>query len=127
MRKITLEIYYLPMCCSSSVCGPRVDPELERFSSCLEWLKTQNVEVIRYNLSSYPVAFVSHESVRNALEEQGKECLPLVLVNDYIVSKGIYPCKDELMTFLEIAADEKFGNKNSDSGAQCCNGGGQCC
>ncbi len=127
MRKITLEIYYLSMCCSNSFCGPHVDPGLERFSSDLERLKTQNVEVIWHDLSYIPAAFVTHESVRNALEEQGKECLPLILVDGYIVCKGTYPCKDELITFLEIPANEKFGNKISDYGAQCCNGSGQCC
>ncbi len=121
MRNITLEIYYLPLCCPNSICGPRIDPEMERFSSYLEWLKTQNIEVERYDLSSYPVEFVSHKSVRNALEEQGKACLPLVLINGDIVSKGIYPNQDKLMPFLEIAANEKFGNKISDSGAQCYN------
>ncbi len=127
MRNITLEIYYLPLCCPNNICGPRVDPELERFFSCSEWLKNQNVEVIRYDLSSYPAEFVGHESVKDALEGQGKACLPLVLINGYVVSKGTYPDQDKLMPFLEIAANEKFGNNSSDSGAQCCDEGGLWC
>ena len=55
LGKIELEIYYLPMCCSSSVFRSGVDPELVRFSSYSEWLKTQlNVEVVPIRPFSLP-------------------------------------------------------------------------
>lgn len=130
MRKIKLEVYDPPMCCSSGVCGPNINPVLTRFSSILEWLKTQNVDVVRYNLSSNPAAFAGQESVKNALEEEGNECLPLVLVNGYIVSRGTYPSREGLMTFLDISANETctpFRAKISDTIAPCCKGGGSCC
>ena len=131
MSKIKLEIYDPPMCCSSGVCGPNVTPVLARFSSTLEWLKNQNVDVVRYNLSSNPAAFINQESVKNVLEEEGNECLPLVLVNGYIVSKGTYPSKEDIMTFLDIAANEKCTpfskGKISDTGSKCCKGSGPCC
>ncbi len=129
MRKIKLEVYDPPMCCSSGVCGPNINPVLTRFSSILEWLKTQNVDVARYNLSSNPAAFAGQESVKNALEEEGNECLPLVLVNGYIVSRGTYPSREELMTFLDISANETCTpyNKTSNISTQCCKGGAPCC
>lgn len=33
------EVFDPPMCCSSGVCGPKVDPKLPRFASDLEWVK----------------------------------------------------------------------------------------
>ena len=101
MKKMKLQVYDPPMCCSSGVCGPSVDTQLVRFSSDLNWLKTQNVEVERYNLSSHPGAFASQDSVKKALEAEGSECLPLILVNGSIVSKGVYPSREILMGFLD--------------------------
>jgi len=123
MKKMKLDIFDPPMCCSSGVCGPNVNPALVKFASDLEWMKTQYIDVMRYDLSSNPAAFASRESIKEAIEEEGTECLPLVLVNGYIVSKSRYPSSDELITFLEIAA-----SKIPDVNAPCnCKGGGQCC
>lgn len=49
-----IRVFDPPMCCSTGVCGPSVDPELVRFSADLDWLKAQGVTVERYNLSSSP-------------------------------------------------------------------------
>jgi hypothetical protein len=46
-----LEIYDPPMCCSSGVCGPSVDPVLPRFAADLDWISQRGVAVERYNLS----------------------------------------------------------------------------
>ncbi|HRX83200.1 MAG TPA: arsenic metallochaperone ArsD family protein, partial [Pirellulaceae bacterium] len=34
-----IEIYDKPMCCSTGICGPEVDPILPRFAADLDWLK----------------------------------------------------------------------------------------
>ena len=101
-----LEVYDPPMCCSSGVCGPNVNPALVKFSSDLEWLKTQNVDVVRYNLSANPAAFASCDSVKKALTDEGNKCLPIIIVNGTIISKGGYPSRDEMAGFLEIKSDE---------------------
>ena len=95
------------MCCSSGVCGPDVDPELVRFSSDIEWLKSKNVEVERFGLSSDPAAFTSHELVSETLKEEGKDCLPIIFANGTLVSKARYPDRDELKGFLGIESDDK--------------------
>ena len=38
-RSKKVQVYDPPMCCSSGVCGPNVDPVLPRFAADLEWLK----------------------------------------------------------------------------------------
>ena len=83
-----LAVYDPPMCCSTGVCGPAVDPVLPRVTADLDWLKRQGVEVERYNLAQQPQAFASNPTVTAALREYGNDCLPLVLVNGVIVSRG---------------------------------------
>jgi hypothetical protein len=97
-----LQVYDPPMCCPSGVCGPSVNPVLPRFAADVEWLKQQGVEVERYSLSSQPAAFVQQQAVKDALENDGNNCLPLVVVNGTIVSKGIYPTRSTLMKLSGI-------------------------
>jgi hypothetical protein len=97
-----LDIYDPPMCCSSGVCGPKVDPALPRFSGDLEWFKAQGVSVTRYNLVQQPMAFAEHAQVREALEKEDVACLPLILIDGVIVSRGTYPERDALAALLSI-------------------------
>ena len=55
-----LAVYDPPMCCSTGVCGPAVDPVLPRVAADLDWLKRQGVQVERYNLAQQPQAFASN-------------------------------------------------------------------
>ena len=72
-----LAVYDPPMCCSTGVCGPAVDPVLPRVTADLDWLKRQGVQVERYNLAQQPQAFASNPTVTAALREHGNDCLPL--------------------------------------------------
>ncbi|HEU0140593.1 MAG TPA: arsenic metallochaperone ArsD family protein [Bryobacteraceae bacterium] len=45
MKKV--EVFDPPMCCSTGVCGPNVDPTLVRFTADLHWLANQRVAVER--------------------------------------------------------------------------------
>ena len=86
-----LALYDPPMCCSTGVCGPAVDPVLPRVSADLDWLKRQGVQVERYNLAQQPQAFAANPTVTAALREHGNDCLPLVLVDGEVASRGTYP------------------------------------
>ena len=97
-----VQIFEPPMCCSTGVCGPSVDPRLPRFAADLEWLKSQGVEVERYNLTQQPGKFVETEVVKKSLAAVGNKCLPLVLVDGQIVSEGSYPSRDELAALADV-------------------------
>ena len=86
-----IEIYDLPMCCSTGVCGPNVDPKLVQFAADLEWLKGKGVNVERYNLAQQPDKFAGCKPVTDAMVFAGDLCLPLILANGEIVSRNIYP------------------------------------
>lgn len=104
MKKI--EVFDPPMCCSTGVCGPKVDPLLVRFAADLHWLANQRVAVERYNLAQQPQAFAGNAVVRSALKEYGNECLPLILLDGSILSKGAYPTREELARLAGVEPDQ---------------------
>ena len=91
-----IQIFDPPMCCSTGVCGPSVDPELVQFAADLDWLRRQGIEVERYNLSQEPARFVNTPAVKAALSTEGNDCLPLTMVDGDVVCKGHYPSQETL-------------------------------
>jgi arsenite methyltransferase len=100
----SVEVFDPPMCCSTGVCGPKVDPVLVRFSADLHWLANQRVAVERYNLAQQSQAFADSDVVKAALKEHGNECLPLILLTG-VISKGCYPTRDELAQLTGVEPD----------------------
>lgn len=102
-----VQVFDPPMCCSSGVCGPKVDTKLVQFGAALQWLREQGVQVERYNPSQQYDAFVGNATVVNTVNTQGLECLPLILADGEIVSYGSYPGKEDLavMAGLESARE----------------------
>jgi hypothetical protein len=100
-----LEVYDPAMCCSTGVCGPGVDPALAQFASDFLWVAGQGVHVERFNLAQQPQAFAANETVKAALAQYGNACLPLILLNGAIVSKGRYPGRDELARLVGLDPD----------------------
>lgn len=97
----TLQVFDRPMCCSTGICGPTVDPVLPRFAADLGWLQEQGVAVERYNLAQQPQAFVAHEDVKAAIRDE--HALPLIRVNGEIVFKGKYPSRSMLARWCGVA------------------------
>ncbi len=91
-----IEVFDPPMCCSTGVCGPAVDPTLTRFAADVEWLRGQGVGVDRFNLAQQPAAFIGNPVVKRALAESSRTCLPLILVDGEIVFQGACPSREEL-------------------------------
>jgi len=108
----SISVYEPAGCCSSGVCGPEVEESMTEFSVALKWAEKQGVEVARYNLGYQPGAFAENTLVRDAIESDGIECLPLVMVGDKIISKGVYLSKKDL---AEKAGIEDSGDMSEDS------------
>ena len=127
----TIEIYDKPMCCSTGVCGPQVDPALPRFAADLDWLKTQGHQVERFNLAQQPAAFAENEGVKKMLAAESVECLPLILVDGQVVSMAAYPKREQLTTFANASNENLLGVGKSSlpvagQPGECC-GGSNCC
>ncbi|MBI2220189.1 MAG: arsenite efflux transporter metallochaperone ArsD [Acidobacteria bacterium] len=123
-----IDVFDPPMCCSSGVCGPEVDPLLAAFAADVDWLTSQGVSVTRHNLAQEPQAFVTNPLVQQALQRDGDACLPLVLVNGEIVGRGTYPRRDELarLSGLTPSASRTKPLVRVSSGG-CCTPGSGCC
>jgi len=97
-----VEVFDPPMCCSTGVCGPSVDPELVRVTADIQWLAEQGVTVERHGLSQEPAAFVRNPVVMEKLDAEDASCLPLVLVDGQLVSSRSYPSREHLAELLGL-------------------------
>ena len=126
-----IAVYEPAGCCSTGVCDPATSDSMAQFASAMEGLNRQGIKVERYELSSRPDAFASNAVVKAALEADGIECLPLIMLNGEIVSKGSYLDKDTFgaKVGIEIKDDatplccgpsEKDTNVKADETDPCC-------
>lgn len=102
-----VEIYDPPMCCSSGLCGPSIDPVLVKTNDAVLALKKQEVTVNRYNLKQQPKDFLANQTVADLLQTEGKKVLPVTLVNDQVLRTGEYPSYEELCKALGIEPLQK--------------------
>ena len=120
----TVEVYDKPMCCSTGVCGPQVDPVLPQFAADLDWLKSQGNQVERFNLAQQPMAFIENKEVHQLLGSEGTDCLPLILINGKIVSRKEYPSREVLASWVNATATKPLLPVSKSGG--CCGSTGCC-
>ncbi|MFO0429005.1 MAG: arsenite efflux transporter metallochaperone ArsD [Planctomyces sp.] len=124
-------IYDRPMCCSTGICGPTVDPVLPRFAADLETIRNAGHTVERYNLSQQPQAFVDNREIHLLISEKGTDVLPVVVVDGRVVSRGIYPSLEMLQMWsggnshTAAAPENLISLPIADEG--CCSGTTGCC
>lgn len=87
----TLQVYDPPMCCSTGVCGPEVDPVLAAFAGFLHRARQRGCTVERYSLTQEPIAFLENPQVKAVLDDEGVDALPVIIVDGQVVLKGRYP------------------------------------
>jgi hypothetical protein len=114
-----LDVFDPALCCSTGVCGPGPDPSLARFAADLDWLRRLGVAVSRHNLSQDPGAFASSAIVREALERDGVEALPLVVADGRVIARGSYPEREALATAVGVAPAEP-ATAEPDGSSACC-------
>jgi arsenite methyltransferase len=120
----SVQVYDKPMCCSTGVCGPEVDPVLPKFAADLDWLKSQGHNVERYNLAQQPQAFIENKSIHHLLSTAGTDCLPVVVVDGEIVSQTVYPSREDLAGWLAGSPAKQLLPVSNAGG--CCGTSGCC-
>lgn len=103
----TLQVYDPPMCCSTGICGTDIDPDLVNFAAMLSQLANAGVKVERYNLGQQPMAFAQNTAVKEILQKEGVEVLPLIYLDGEVYMKGRYPSHDERPVFFRAAMGAK--------------------
>ncbi len=121
----TVQVYDKPMCCSTGICGPDVDPVLPQFAADLDWFKSQGHQVERYNLAQQPQAFIENKEINHLLSTAGTDCLPVVMVDGEIVSQSVYPSREELASWVTGAPAKQLLPVAKQSGG-CCGTSGCC-
>ena len=99
----TVTVYDPPMCCASGVCGLEVDPKLVQFAGDLDWLKSQGVEVQRFNLAQEPTKFVENRAVKAILDRSDGDELPVIVIGRDVAVSGRYPARQELAAMIGLA------------------------
>lgn len=120
----TVQVYDKPMCCSTGVCGPDVDPVLPKFAADLDWLKNQGHNVQRYNLAQQPQAFIESKTIHHLLSTAGTDCLPVVVVNGEIVCQAAYPSREDLASWVAGSPGKQILPLTKQGG--CCGTNGCC-
>lgn len=110
---LKLEVFDPPMCCATGICGNSVDPKLVTFASDLEWLKKQGIDVIRHGLSFEPAEFVKNEAVKTTLQKEGNDSLPIVVADNQLIYKGIYPSREQLANACNITWKNEFATEET--------------
>jgi len=99
----TLQVYDPPMCCSTGICGPGVDPTLVKFAALLAHFAKSGITVERFNLGKEPMAFVKNAQVKGLLDSDGPEVLPLVFWDGELKCQGHYPDDAERIAWVREA------------------------
>jgi hypothetical protein len=92
-----IEIYEPPLCCPTGVCGPAPDPELAALQEMILKLKKHGHSVERIAINQQPMRFMNNPIVKGILNSEGKESLPITLIEGKMVLKGRYPKYEELI------------------------------
>jgi arsenite methyltransferase len=124
---MTIQVIDPPMCCSTGVCGPEVDPALVAFANDLNRLKRQGADILRYNMVQSPAVFVDTVAVYNAITTGGTDVLPIILKDGVIVSKGRYPPREELESLVDGHLETIEMLNIPGQSAACCDPGSGCC
>lgn len=113
---IKVQVFDPALCCSTGVCGTKVDPALVNFAADVDWAKKQGLTIERFNLSQQPMAFAQNELVKKFLERSGADSLPLILIDGDVALAGRYPSRKELAQWAKIEFSEPRTAKS------CCGG-----
>jgi hypothetical protein len=116
----SIQVFDKPMCCSTGICGPQVDPVLPRFAADLDWLKSHGVRVERFNLAQEPLEFAQNAVVRELLTQHGTECLPVVLVDGHVTSQRQFPTREQLAQWTDLTVVEPESPELLTSSNTCC-------
>ena len=127
MKKLT--IFDPAMCCDTGICGVDTDTALIEFASDLDWLQKNGVEVQRFNLAQEPAAFVNDSMIKTEINESGESCLPLLVLEGKIISRGVYPDRKQLQSWMGIEPSQQSVESaiKQEEASSCCSASSSCC
>ena len=102
---IKINIFDPPMCCSSGICGPTIDPALIQINETVNKLKKEypEVEITRHMFGRDVKAYQENPQILEYIKKQGTDKLPLAIANGEIIKVKGYPTYMELKKYLDEA------------------------
>ncbi len=97
-----IEIFDPPMCCSTGLCGPSVDPALIKINDAILALKKQGVDVERFDLRRQHAVFLADDQIKGLLNAKGVKALPITMADGKVIKTGEYPAYEEICKALGI-------------------------
>lgn len=85
--------------------GTFYDRGFEMFEADLDWLETTGVLVERFDPTCALSEVATRPVVQQLLSAEGDACLPLILVNNAVVSRGAHPSRTQLARAVCSARD----------------------
>jgi arsenical resistance operon trans-acting repressor ArsD len=76
--------------------GTLCDAEFERFEANLDWLETTGVLVEQFDPATAHEEVAKRAAVQQIVSAERDRCLPLILVNESVVSRGTYLSRAQL-------------------------------
>ncbi len=124
----SLKIYDPAMCCATGVCGPDVDTKLVRLAADVAFLKSQGIDVERFNLGQQTDAFLKEPLVIETMGPAAQN-LPIFLVEGEVKASGRYPDRAELASWfgLEASASAVKPRVSLPMAGGCCGGNDEGC
>jgi hypothetical protein len=78
------------------MCGVSLDRATAALENDLDWLEALGTLVERLDPDVDSAEIAHHEAARSLLNTVGRVCLPLVLMDEEVVSRGGYPTRTTL-------------------------------
>jgi hypothetical protein len=98
-----VELFDPPMCCPTGLCGPALDQTLLDVNEMVLALQAEGITVERYQMTSYPQAFLNNSDVMRLVREHEMAALPITVVGGKVVKTGTYPTLAEIKALLNGA------------------------
>ena len=95
-----IELFDPPMCCPTGLCGPTLDQTLLDVNEMVLAIKSTNISIERYQMTSHPQAFINNADVMRLVREQQMAALPITIVKGKVIKVGAYPTLPEVQSAL---------------------------
>ncbi|MBB6215058.1 disulfide oxidoreductase YuzD [Anaerosolibacter carboniphilus] len=104
-KKVVINIYEPPMCCTSGVCGPSPDTKLMDLQDAIKRLEKEfpEVSINRYSMNFSPKEFMNNKEVFTKVKTEKTNALPIITVNEVIIKEKDYLTYDEFVEAIKNA------------------------
>ena len=108
-----MKIFESAECTVEQTPGAKKDLELMRVHIILSTLRSNGIDVERYNIVYDKSPFIENKKVYMILEDDGIESLPIIVIDDEVVMVGRYPSRGEFAKLLGISKNILINKQNN--------------